>query len=781
MIENTEHIIQQIVSQYGTSKDKAIPVLQAVQKEFNYLPDDVLKKVCDLTGISYSRIIGVSTFYSQFRFIPAGKHLIKVCVGTACHVKGAMQVYDAFSRYLKLNPEHDTDKDGLFTLKQVACLGCCTIAPAVQIDEVTYGKVGQNDIAEILNNFLSKATEKYVEQKSWIRNSKLQGEIRLGLGSCCIASGSEDVREALMDGLKATGIHTQVKQVSCVGMCHQVPLLEVKDKNDSVTFYSKVAPQDVKNILLKHFEPANFVDKLKNNLFQKLDRLYLDNQVSSPDKCYLDVSEKPVQDFMKKQVHIATELKGVLNPIDIDEYKQKGGFEALQKCLDEYSPEEIIEMIKQSGLRGRGGAGFPTGEKWEAVYNRQSNIKYIICNGDEGDPGAFMDRMLLESFPYRIIEGMTIAAYATGATKGYFYIRAEYRLAVKRIREALAECEKHGFIGDNILNSKTSLQIEIFEGAGAFVCGEETALIASMEGKRGMPHMRPPFPAQQGFNGYPTLVNNVETFANISWIIRNGANAFNKIGTSSGKGTKVFALAGKIARGGLIEVPMGITIREIVEEIGGGIQGNKKFKAVQIGGPSGGCIPASLAETPVDYQFLNEIGAMMGSGGLVVLDETDCVIDIAKYFLSFTQNQSCGKCVYCRVGTKHILNILEKISSGKANMDDLKKLAELSFQVKKGSMCGLGKSAPNPVITTLKYFMEEYEAHISGTCPAKKCKELIMYSINEKCIGCTRCAQYCPSGAIEFNPYEKHNIDIEKCIKCDICKQVCPNEAVEKI
>jgi NADH:ubiquinone oxidoreductase subunit F (NADH-binding)/Pyruvate/2-oxoacid:ferredoxin oxidoreductase delta subunit len=404
--------------------------------------------------------------------------------------------------------------------------------------------------------------------------------------------------------------------------------------------------------------------------------------------------------------------------------------------------------------------------------------KYIVCNGDEGDPGAFMDRMLLESYPFRVIEGMTIAAYAVGAHEGYFYIRREYPLALERVREALRQCKEAGYIGENIMGSDFSLDLNIMEGAGAFVCGEETALIASIEGKRGMPRFRPPFPAEQGLWGQPTLVNNVETLSLVPWIIRNSASAFSEIGTEKSKGTKVFALAGKIARGGLIEVPMGITIREIVEDIGGGIAGGKQFKAIQIGGPSGGCIPAHLDDTPVDFERLVDVGAMMGSGGLVALDESDCMVDIAKYFLSFTQAQSCGKCTFCRVGTRRMLDILENLCNGEGKKGDIEQLEYLAQKTRIGSLCGLGKTAPNPVLTTIHYFREEYEAHLKGDCPAKKCMALVTYRINDDCIGCTKCAQHCPVGAIDMLPYEKHDIDIEKCIKCGTCYQVCPSDAV---
>jgi NADH:ubiquinone oxidoreductase subunit F (NADH-binding) len=403
----------------------------------------------------------------------------------------------------------------------------------------------------------------------------------------------------------------------------------------------------------------------------------------------------------------------------------------------------------------------------------------VVCNGDEGDPGAFMDRMLMESYPYRIIEGMTIAAYTVGANEGYFYIRAEYPLALERVSKAIEQCQQRGFLGDNILGTDFSLHLKIVAGAGAFVCGEETALMASIEGRRGMPRLRPPYPAESGLWDKPTLINNVETYAVVSWIIRNGHEAFARSGTSSSKGTKVFALAGKVARVGLIEVPMGITMHQIVHDIGGGIAGQLKLKAVQVGGPSGGCVPAELAHIPVDFEALKEVGAMMGSGGLVVLDETDCMVDIARYFLDFTQNQSCGRCTFCRIGTRRMLDILERLCDGQGKKTDIEELEHLAQMVKRTSLCGLGKTAPNPVLSTIKYFRDEYEAHLEKRCPTGKCKALITYSVTDDCIGCSLCAQHCPADAIEMKPYEKHEIDSEKCIRCGTCESVCPVDAIE--
>ncbi len=773
-------IVDQVILKHGKTVDKTIPILQAIQDEFNYLPEEAMEYVCKNTEITASRIYGISTFYSQFRHRPVGKHIIKVCVGTACHVKGAMQVYDAYKRELNITDKNeDTDAEGLFTVEKVACLGCCTIAPVVQIDDITYGHLTTEKVAETLEDFISaKNNPKETYKGKGTKTADIQGEIRLGLGSCCVASGSELVKTELENVLDKNRISVDVKQVGCVGICNQVPMLEVHKPGESPTFYTKIKAEEVNSVIRKHFKPTNLIDRLRSNFYNYFEGIVFNEIPKSTSRYESDQRDTPVSEFLNRQINIATEYRGAIKPTDLEEYKGLGGFTAFRKCINDLSPKEIIKTVKDSGLKGRGGAGFLTGLKWELVDQQKAEKKYIICNGDEGDPGAFMDRMLLESYPFRVIEGVLIGAYAVGATEGIFYIRAEYPLAVTRIREALEMCKKEGLIGKNILGSDFSFDLKIFEGAGAFVCGEETALIASVEGNRGMPSMRPPFPAQSGLNGLPTLINNTETFAMVSWILRSGSKAFSDIGSESSKGTKVFALAGKINRGGLIEVPMGISINTIVEEIGGGIPNGKKFKAVQIGGPSGGCIPASMGDISVDYESLNGAGAMMGSGGLIVLDEDDCMIDIARYFLAFTQDQSCGKCTFCRVGTTRMLEILDKIASGKGVSKDLELLEKLAYTTQKGSLCALGGSAPNPVLSTLKYFREEYEAHINGKCPTGKCTEMITYSITEDCNGCTKCAQRCPTDAIIAKPYLRHEIDTEKCIKCDICKQVCPVDAV---
>jgi NADH-quinone oxidoreductase subunit F len=771
-------VVEEVIAYTGPEKERVILILQEVQKRLNYLPSGSLKHICRLTEITPGQLSGVSTFYSQFRHLPVGKHTIKICAGTACHVKGSQLISEAFQRELKIDTNNSTSPDNLFSIEEVACLGCCTLAPVVQIDGKTYGHVKPNQAGEIIKNFLASHTQDLSVKKEAERDDN-DAEIRVGLGSCCVAGGSREVLSRLIEVKEEYDLNIRLKPVGCVGVCNQTPLLEIVTKDNVHTRYVKVNKEQVEEIILRHITPGSLKKRLKLKVNDLADTFLSDSRLGSPVNLPGDQREKYLNNFLHLQVHLATLHSGVLSPDSYEEYTMVGGFEALRKCVYLLEPSEIMEEIVNSGLRGRGGAGFLTGRKWKILAGTEGSRKYVVCNGDEGDPGAFMDRMLLESFPFRIIEGMLIAGFATGAREGIFYIRAEYPLAVSRIRHALRICYEKGVLGENIFKSGFSFDIRIFEGAGAFVCGEETALIASLEGKRGAPHLRPPYPAVKGFRNKPTLVNNVETLALVPWIINNGSEAFSNIGTDKSKGTKVFALAGKISKGGLIEVPMGITIKEIVENIGDGVGEGRTFKAVQIGGPSGGCIPASMADTPVDYEDLTMMGAMMGSGGMVVLDDTDCMVDVAKYFLTFTHKQSCGKCTFCRIGTKLMLNIITRLSEGKATMAEIDELEKLCHSVKDGSLCGLGKTAPNPVLTGLKYFREEYEAHTKGYCPAKKCRDLIRYVINDKCTGCTKCFQECPVSAIGFKPYEKHEIDQALCTKCDNCRIVCPENAVE--
>ncbi len=771
--------VDQTIAQLGRQPAALIPILQAIQTHYRYLPREALERVCEISEITPASIAGVSTFYTQFRHRPVGKHLVSVCHGTACHVKGAQQIHDALERHLKIGGREDTDSTGTFTVQKVACLGCCTLAPVVQIDAVTYGHLTAARVPEALDDFLRQEAAARTRPRPTQHAGPALAEIRVGLGSCCVAQGSGKVRQAIEEALAESGSHVLVKRVGCVGMCHQTPLVElVRPGNGPAALFAKVSPERARSIVRNTFRPRSLVRRATTAVASWIDRLASDDPPEPLNRFAIDVRDPPVCAFLGPQRRLATEHSGEIDPTDLDEYLRHEGFQALEQCLRQRTPDQLIAEIQASGLRGRGGAGFPTGQKWAKVRASAGPLKYIICNGDEGDPGAFMDRMILESFPYRVIEGMAIAARAVGAHEGFLYIRAEYPLAVERVREALARCQERGLLGKQLFGSDFHLELKVMEGAGAFVCGEETALLASIEGQRGMPRLRPPYPAESGLWGRPTSVNNVETYALIPWIFRHGAAAFAELGAGRSKGTKVFALAGKIRRGGLIEVPMGITVRQIVDEIGGGVGEGRQFKAVQVGGPSGGCIPAELADTPVDYEALTSAGAIMGSGGLVVLDDADCMVDIARYFLRFTQDQSCGKCTFCRVGTRRMLDTLDRICAGQGKAQDLDELEYLARAVSAGSLCGLGKTAPNPVLSTLRYFRGEYEAHLAGRCPAGRCKDLIRYQITDQCVGCTLCAQHCPVGAIPMTPYQRHTVDMAKCTRCDTCRQVCPHQAV---
>ncbi len=773
--------VDSLIERIGRAPESVIPILQAIQEHYRYLPREALRRVCEITDITPARIEGVATFYTQFRHRPAGRHIIRVCVGTACHVQGAGSVHDGFCRHLDIAPDADTDSARMFTVEKVACLGCCSLAPVVQIDKVTYGHLTGETAAEAVRDFLQLQARRDATPGA-IRPVEVGaevGEIRISLDTCCIARGCGAVYEALRAAVADTGAAATVKRVGCTGMSYLTPLVEVALPGRAPVFYAGIQPEDAKSIVLRHFSPTGIAPKVRSVVSGVLENILTDDAWKPVTRYSIDVRDPVVSEFIDPQKRIATEHCGQTDPTDLDEYIGNGGFETLAKCTGELSAEQVIDEIRRSDLRGRGGAGYLTGLKWGHVRDAPGEKKYVVCNGDEGDPGAFMDRLLLESQPYRIIEGVAIAAYAVGADEGFFYIRAEYPLAVRRMADAIEQCERRGFVGDDMPGTGTKLNLRVVQGAGAFVCGEETALLASIEGRRGMPRPRPPYPARSGLHGRPTLINNAETFSLVPWIMHNGAEAFAALGTKGGKGTKVFALAGKVVRGGLVEVPMGITIRRIVEEIGGGIAGGKRFKAVQIGGPSGGCIPAELADTPIDYESLKAVGAFMGSGGMVVLDESDCMVDIARYFLEFTQDQSCGKCTFCRIGTRRMLEILNRICSGDGKEGDLEKLQHLAEAVKKSSLCGLGASAPNPVLSTLRYFRDEYEAHLAGNCPAGVCKELIKYVITDDCIGCTLCAQHCPADAIKMDPYQKHEIDPEKCIRCGTCMRVCQSDAIK--
>lgn len=578
--------------------------------------------------------------------------------------------------------------------------------------------------------------------------------IVIGEGSCGIAAGAEKVRQELLKHDLGTA---SLDIAGCIGMCYLEPIVDIYDGDKLINRLVKVQPSDAQAIA----EYAVSGDE------SKIEEL----KVSAEDS-----------EFLSKQTRIALRRCGIINPEEIDAFINSDGYTALKKCLTELTPEQVIEIIKVSGLAGRGGAGFPTWFKWNAARQSAGDEKYLICNADEGDPGAFMDRAVIESDPHTLIEGMLIGAYAIGAKHAVVYVRAEYPLAIKRLEKAIEQASERGLIGDNIFGSGFSCDFTIKAGAGAFVCGEETALIESLEGHRGMPRLKPPFPAASGYWQKPSNINNVETFANVSWIINNGGEAFASMGTEGSKGTKVFAVTGKVKRSGLVEIPMGKTLRDVIFDIGGGMKGTKAFKAVQMGGPSGGCIPVDLIDTVIDYKALGATGAIMGSGGMVVMDEDTCMVGMAKFFLDFTAKESCGKCIHCRIGTKRMLEILERITKGQGKNGDIELLEELCYSIKDGALCGLGQTAPNPVLTTIKYFRNEYEAHINEKkCPAGECSDLIEYKIIEdKCKGCTLCARNCPVNAIEGSVKVPHKIDITKCIKCGKCYSSCKFGAIIK-
>ncbi|AFM43311.1 NADH:ubiquinone oxidoreductase, NADH-binding (51 kD) subunit [Desulfosporosinus acidiphilus SJ4] len=579
-------------------------------------------------------------------------------------------------------------------------------------------------------------------------------------GTGCHASDSPEIVDEFQKELKRRGLSEQIHvlQTGCFGFCEKGPILEVHPDN---VLYLEVSPKDVPDIIEEHFVQGKPLERL----------LYKDPNTEKPI-----ISDLP---FYHSQMRIALRNCSLISPEDIKEYIAVDGYQALSKVLFEMTPETVVDVIKKSGLRGRGGGGFPTGVKWELARNNEANQRYIICNADEGDPGAFMDRSILEGDPHTVLEAMLIAGYTIGSSHGFIYIRAEYPLAIHRLETAIKQAKQYGLLGKEILGSTFCFDIEIKYGAGAFVCGEETALIHSIEGARGEPSVKPPFPAEQGLWGKPTCVNNVETLANIPPIILKGAEWYAGIGTEKSKGTKVFALAGKVNNVGLVEVPMGTTLRQIIFDIGGGIKHHKTFKAAQTGGPSGGCIPTKYLDTPIDYESLIAIGSMMGSGGLIVMDESDCMVNIAKFYLEFTVDESCGRCTACRVGTKRLHEILTKITEGKGNLDDLDQLVKLGKTIKDSSLCGLGQSAPNPVLSTIEYFRDEYIAHIvDKTCPAGVCKSLLKFDITDKCKGCTLCAKNCPAGCITGTPKELHSIDQERCLKCGACLENCRFDAI---
>ena len=732
-------LMEGVLRQYQEDATSLIMILQQAQSIYGYLPQEVIYHVAQRTGNSPAKVMGVATFYSYFRLQPMGTYQIMLCDGTACHVNGSERIRTAITQELGIH-NGETTEDGMFTLNEVACLGCCSLAPVMMINGDTYGNLTPEKTIKILRQLRQR------EAGNGIR-------ILVGQGSCGVSAGAARVAKVLAGHMTATDSFT-VETTGCIGMCYLEPIVDIYEGEQLLHRLVRVTETDALGI----------VEAVRKKDFSKLEAMFISDEDAR---------------FLKKQKRVALRNCGVVDPTSIDDYINHAGYQALDKAL-KMKPEEVIEEIKVSGLAGRGGAGFPTWFKWDAARKAEGEQKHLICNADEGDPGAFMDRAVIESDPHTLIEGMLIGAYAIGASDMYVYIRAEYPLAVERLSQAIEQARSRGLLGKNILGTDFSCDLNIKIGAGAFVCGEETALIESMEGKRGMPRLKPPFPAQSGYLNEPSNINNVETFANVAWIIQHGGTAFAAMGTENSKGTKVFALTGKVQRGGRVEGPMGNSLKDVIFDIAGGIKDGRAYKAVQMGGPSGGCIPAALMDTPIDYKALSATGAIMGSGGMVVMDDSTCMVNIARFFLDFTARESCGKCVPCRIGTTRMMEILNRICEGEGQEGDIELLEELCVSIKDGALCGLGQTAPNPVLTTIRYFREEYEAHIRDKkCPAHECSALLTISIDPaKCTGCTVCARKCPVECISGTRKEPHVIDQSACIKCKQCVSSCKFGAI---
>ncbi len=825
--------LHQIVARHGAKVSNLVGILQDVQAEYRYLPEEALTYIAGALDVPPAMVFGVATFYSQFTMSPRGRYVIKVCDGTACHVRGSERINFAIREAAGLPPEGPTTTPDLkFTVERVACVGACGLAPVVMVDDrEVFGELSPEEAARLVYRLaereeappppsrapacdtdeptpaarplpqsppairgragLERAQERF-------RRAVLEQKVRMlvCMETACVANGAREVYAALRRELDARGLRAELDvlaghasdaaarcggdlvfghdrplpagkgeaglvKAGCHGYCQIGPLVVLEPGR---IVYARVRAEDAAEIVTRTVEKGQLVERL------------LHREPASPEPFVQEAS----MPFYAPQRKITLATTGRLDCEDIREYLAFGGYGALARALFDLTPDEVIAEVQASGLRGRGGGGFPTGQKWAACRQAAGRPKYVVCNADEGDPGAFMDRSLLEGDPHRVLEGMAIAAYAVGAGEAFVYVRAEYPLAVRRIRRAIAQARAYGLLGPNILGSGYSLEVHVKEGAGAFVCGEETALLASIEGRRGMPRPRPPFPAAFGLWGCPTLINNVETLATVPFIIREGARAFRRYGTPSSPGTKTFALAGQVARTGLIEVPLGTTLRQVVFEIGGGMRRGRPFKAVQIGGPSGGCLTAEHLDLPLDFDSLRAAGAMVGSGGLVVLDQGTCMVEMARFFMRFVQDESCGKCVPCREGTRHMLKLLERMTAGRAGPQDLELLEELAAAVAEGSLCGLGRTAPNPVLTTLRYFRDEYLAHIlERRCPAGVCHELLDFRVlAERCTGCGACLKACPADAISGERKQPHVIDVRRCLRCGACLDRCRFAAI---
>jgi NADH:ubiquinone oxidoreductase subunit F (NADH-binding)/NADH:ubiquinone oxidoreductase subunit E/NAD-dependent dihydropyrimidine dehydrogenase PreA subunit len=770
-----------LVESYEGERSKLSAILHEIQKEYNYLPEQALRDVSTLMEVPMTDVYGVATFYTSFSLVPKGKHIVTVCMGTACHVRNSRGILDEICRFLKIG-SGETTEDSSFSLETVNCLGACALGPIMVVDGKYHGGMTAAKVKRILKKYQKDEAFEEVpagrlgsveelqayRQAASVARYTGKTSVCVCAGTGCQASSSLDVLEAMRVELKGHGLEGDVvlRGTGCHGFCERGPLVVIGDDN---IFYQKVKPEDVAEIVSETVVNGRAVERL----------LYQDPATGAR------VTSKEEVPFYAKQNRQILGPNGALDPYEVDDYIARGGYAALAKALFEMQPEGIIEEVDKAGLRGRGGGGYPAANKWRAARKAHSvdGVKYVLCNADEGDPGAFMDRCLLEGNPHSVIEGMIIGAIAIGATHGYVYVRNEYPLAVRSISHAIEQAKAKGLLGPEILGSPFSFDISVSRGSGAFVSGESTALMASIEGRVGEPREKYIHTAVRGLYVRPTNLNNVETWANVPLIINEGAEKYASVGTEGSKGTKIFSLVGKITNTGLVEVPMGITLREIIYEIGGGIPNGKAFKAVQTGGPSGGCIPESLIDIPVDFDELYDVGSMMGSGGMIVMDQDTCMVDVARYFLEFLCDESCGKCTPCREGLKHMAEIVEEVTEGRATMDQLELLEELAEVVRDTSLCGLGQTAPNPVLSTIKYFAEEYREHVvEKKCRAGVCRALVSYSINATaCDGCMKCSAQCPSDAITGKKKKPQAIDAAKCEKCGICYEVCEQRAVTRM